>query len=204
MIKRILFGAMITIIVFALALPVAAGGKPEDPGGGDGEFVPVTLCHASPTGAGGSGPAKKYELITVDNQGAYNGHLGHPNDIIPATKCPTPPGDGDGGNGNGNGQRAEVSEPRTALTGVNFPPGQCATHAGTAYILEEGTGNLLAVAHLNVGDCWSGWIPVTLTWTCSRPYVYWREDGALNWFPLGIYNAWLCGDQSNMLEVFAP
>lgn len=54
-------------------------------------FQPVTLCHASPTGEGNSGPAKSYELITVDNEGQLNGHLGHPNDIIPAPSggCPT-------------------------------------------------------------------------------------------------------------------
>lgn len=52
-------------------------------------FQPVTLCHASPTGAGNSGQAKSYELITADNQGQLNGHLGHPNDIIPAPEgCP--------------------------------------------------------------------------------------------------------------------
>jgi hypothetical protein len=58
-------------------------------GQGDG-FVPVTLCHASPTGAGGSGPAEKYEEITVDNQGALNGHIQHPNDLIPMPEggCP--------------------------------------------------------------------------------------------------------------------
>ena len=51
---------------------------------GDGTYTPVTLCHAHPTGAGGSGPAKGYVLITVDQSGAFDGHLGHPNDIIPA------------------------------------------------------------------------------------------------------------------------
>ena len=54
-------------------------------------FDPVTLCHASPTGEGNSGPAKSYELITVDNQGQLNGHLGHPNDIVPAESCPVIP-----------------------------------------------------------------------------------------------------------------
>jgi hypothetical protein len=51
---------------------------------GDGTYTPVTLCHAHPTGAGGSGPADGYVLITVDQSGAFDGHLGHPNDIIPA------------------------------------------------------------------------------------------------------------------------
>ena len=85
------------MIVLALSLLAAAanadkpGTPPGNPGNGGGDgFVPVTLCHASPTGAGNSGPAKSYELITVDNAGQLNGHEQHPNDIIPAPEggCP--------------------------------------------------------------------------------------------------------------------
>lgn len=51
---------------------------------GQGEFVPVTLCHA--TGS----ETNPYEEITVDNQGQLNGHQNHENDIIPAPEegCP--------------------------------------------------------------------------------------------------------------------
>src|SRR3990167_6955205 len=86
--KRI---GMYATLALALAVVFAALATPAfaDP------FVPVTLCHGSPTGSGNSGPAKSYELITVDNQGQLNGHQGHPNDIIPAPDggCPVIPED---------------------------------------------------------------------------------------------------------------
>ena len=88
--------ALVGLGAFIAALGVFAAGAIANNGNGNGDgYVPVTICHATPTGAGNSGPANKYELITPDNQGVFEGHLGHPNDIIPASKegCPTPAGD---------------------------------------------------------------------------------------------------------------
>lgn len=116
---------MATIIALAMFAPAGAAPpdcdvNPTHPScdHGGGGFIPVTLCHATPTGAGGSGPAKKYELITVNNQGQLNGHLNHPNDIIPAESCPTPPGDGD--NGNGNGHEGNGSSVPAEVPGCNI------------------------------------------------------------------------------------
>ena len=51
-----------------------------------GGHTPVTICHWVPAHGG------SYILITVDDDGAFGGHAGHPNDIIPAPPggCPTP------------------------------------------------------------------------------------------------------------------
>jgi hypothetical protein len=89
---RVLFTLVIALIIgltSVVAANAAKGGNGGN-GGGDG-FVPVLVCHASPTGAGNSGPATSYELITVDNAGALNGHMQHPNDIIDPDGgvCPT-------------------------------------------------------------------------------------------------------------------
>jgi hypothetical protein len=76
-------------------------------------FQAITLCHASPTGQGSSGPAKSYELISVDNQGELNGHLGHPNDIIPAPEqgCPNP-----------SPSPSPLPSPSTSPSGPPVPP----------------------------------------------------------------------------------
>ncbi|OGY38637.1 MAG: hypothetical protein A2418_00020 [Candidatus Brennerbacteria bacterium RIFOXYC1_FULL_41_11] len=63
---------------------VLQGGKPatKTPKSGGGGHTPVTICHQ--TGNGG------YIEITVDDDGAYNGHINHEGDIIPAPAggCP--------------------------------------------------------------------------------------------------------------------
>lgn len=63
-------------------IPAPSGGCPKDTNGkptktpnGKGH-TPVTICH--------SGNGKKYVEITVDDDGAYSGHINHPYDIIPA------------------------------------------------------------------------------------------------------------------------
>ncbi len=59
----------------------------DDGGDDDGGFIPVTLCHA--TGS----DSNPYVVITVDNQGALNGHSNHAGDIIPAPAGGCPGGD---------------------------------------------------------------------------------------------------------------
>ena len=68
---------IITIVVVAvLLIGYKVFAKPP-------KFEPVTLCHWD---------SHKYVEITVDNQGALNGHDGHDKDIIPmgADGCPQP------------------------------------------------------------------------------------------------------------------
>lgn len=87
---------LILASLFALLIVVPAAFAKGDHGhgGGDGEFVPVTLCHWH---------NHAYQTITVDNQGAYNGHLNHEHDITPAPAdgCPTAPPNGDNGGDDG-------------------------------------------------------------------------------------------------------
>src|SRR5258707_2835691 len=80
------------------------GGTNGNGTGGNGNngssgFQPVTLCHA--TGSA----TNPYVVITVDNQGALNGHLNHPGDIIPAPGglCPSGSTSGGGNTNGGNG-----------------------------------------------------------------------------------------------------
>jgi len=90
--KKFIFYLIAAIVLFYLLVVISAQSTVKGAGNPNSGFVPVTLCHASPTGAGNSGPAKSYETITVDNAGQLNGHTNHPNDLIPAPEggCPVP------------------------------------------------------------------------------------------------------------------
>jgi hypothetical protein len=79
----------ITVLLILLSLvtmlvPVTSAQMPG--------FEPVTLCHWAGNPAGTVG---QYVVVTVDNQGAYNGHLGHSHDIIPIPGEGCPDGEDD-------------------------------------------------------------------------------------------------------------
>lgn len=68
-VRRHFFAAFMIISLTAMASnPNFIGAVQED-------FQPVTLCHQTGNGS--------YNEITVSNQGALNGHMGHSGDIIP-------------------------------------------------------------------------------------------------------------------------
>jgi hypothetical protein len=79
------------LVLAGVSLLAAAnlGAMGAHAGGGEGHHhghTPVTLCHWVPAHGG------SYIEITVDDDGADEGHAGHPHDIIPAPPggCPTP------------------------------------------------------------------------------------------------------------------
>lgn len=76
-IKLSVAGTLATLLL--ATAPVAAGNMNDNHGheGNDNEHNKVTLCHA--TGS----TTNPYVEITINANGAVNGHAGHANDIIP-------------------------------------------------------------------------------------------------------------------------
>jgi hypothetical protein len=79
----VITAAFIISGLFIATSVFAKNDKPKNDN--EGGFQPITFCHAT------SSAKNPYNEITTDNEGVFNGHLDHENDIIPAPEggCPT-------------------------------------------------------------------------------------------------------------------